>query len=281
MEELQMKYKINLHITQKCNYNCKYCFAHFADKDDLSVDAWKKIIDNIKQSGKIDAINFAGGEPVLYKGFSEILDYAYQRGFRLSIISNGSLMLNPALFTPENFEKLDTLGISVDSVTPKTLIALGACTKSHEVLTYEKICQIIQLARKYNPNIRIKLNTVITNINAKEDLTHIGHELEIHRWKLLRMKLFKNKKHSNESLLADDVDFHDFVVRHSSVSKDIVPENDLTRSYIMVDNQGRLLDDEGEDYSVVGNLQCEEFASVFQRYHFDSATYESRYSISA
>ncbi len=190
-------------------------------------------------------------------------------------------MLNPILFPPENFKKLDTLGISVDSVNPQTLIALGACTKSHEVLTYEKLCQLIHLARKQNPNIRIKLNTVITNVNAGEDLTRIGRELEIQRWKLLRMKLFSHKEHTNISLLADDSAFQDFVARHSTTSRDVVPENDLTRSYIMVDNQGRLLDDEGEDYSVVGNLQHEEFASVFQRYRFDRASYESRYADSA
>ncbi len=55
-----MGFKINLHVTQKCNYNCKYCFAHFADIQDLSVETWKMIIDNIKQSRKIDAINLLG-----------------------------------------------------------------------------------------------------------------------------------------------------------------------------------------------------------------------------
>ena len=56
----------------------------------------------------------------------------------------------------------------------------------------------------------------------------------------------------------------------------MVPENDMTRFYIMVDNRGRLLDDEGEDYRVAGSLLDEDFSSVFIRYRFDRETYDSR-----
>ena len=272
-----MAYKINLHITQNCNYACKYCFAHFDNHDDLSVDQWKHIIDNIKASGLVDGINFAGGEPVLYHDFPDLVNYAYNQGFRLSIITNGSLMLNPKLMPPELFTKLDTLGISVDSINPKTLVALGACNKSHEVLSYDKLSDLISLARSVNPDIRIKLNTVITNLNADEDLTALGKELGIARWKMLRMKLFIHGGFDNTSLLASQADFDRFVARHSEVSNDVVPENDLTRSYIMIDNQGRLLDDETEKYNVVGSLLSEDFCTVFDRYHFDEKTYSSRY----
>ena len=273
-----MAYKVNLHITQKCNYACKYCFARFDNHNDLTLEQWKHIIDNLKASGLVDAINFAGGEPVLYPNFPALVNYAYEQGFKLSIITNGSLMLNPKLMPPELFSKFDTLGISVDSINPKTLIALGACNKSQEVLSYDKLSQLIKLARSFNPAIRIKLNTVITNINADEDLTIIGQELDIARWKMLRMKLFIHESFNNAPLLASQTDFDGFVERHAEVSEDVVPENDLTRSYIMVDNQGRLLDDETEEYKVVGSLLTENFITVFDRYNFDEATYASRYA---
>ncbi len=276
-----MGLKINLHITQKCNYRCKYCFAHFADREDLPLESWKHIIDNIKQSGEIDAINFAGGEPVLYRGFHELMEYAYRQGFQLSIISNGSLMMNPILMPHQDFAMLDTLGISVDSVDSKTLVALGACNASQEVLSYDRLATLIRTAREWNPNIRIKLNTVITSLNSGEDLSEIGQSLSIDRWKMLRMKLFSNGVHSNADLVVGDEAFSSFVDRHRDVSRDVVPENDLTRSYIMVDNMGRLLDDEGMDYRVVGSLVDEDFSSVFPRYHFDRETYESRYEVAA
>ena len=272
-----MAYKINLHITQKCNYACKYCFAHFANHNDLSFVEWKHIIDDLKTSNLVDAINFAGGEPVLHKDFHALVNYAYDQGFKLSIITNGSLMLSQQLMPPDLFDKFDTLGISVDSINPKTLVSLGACNKSNDVLTYEKLSQLITLARSINPNIKIKLNTVITNLNADEDLTMIGKEFGIERWKILRMKIFAHEGITNAALAPSQADFDGFVARHSDVSENVVPENDLTRSYIMVDNQGRLLDDEGDDYKVVGNLLMENFTKVFKRYAFDENTYSSRY----
>ena len=273
-----MGYKINLHITQKCNYNCKYCFAHFDARNDLRVDEWKKIIDNIKTSGLIDGINFAGGEPVLYQGFAELVEYAAAQNFKLSIITNGSLMTNPKLMPPELFARFDTLGISVDSINPKTLVKLGACGCSGDVLTYEKLSKLIAVARFNNPSIRIKLNTVVTNLNFDEDLTVIGKNLGIDRWKMLRMKSFANDYFDNRELLTTQMEFNSFVNRHAEVARNIVPENDLTRSYIMVDNIGRLLDDEGDDYNVVGSLLEEDFTAVFNRYAFDEEVYISRYA---
>ena len=109
-------------------------------------------------------------------------------------------------------------------------------------------------------------------------MTVIGKELNIARWKMLRMKLFIHEAFDNSSLLVNQADFDGFVERHAEVSDDVVPENDLTRSYIMVDNQGRLLDDETEEYKVVGSLLTEDFVTVFDRYNFDEATYASRYA---
>ena len=276
-----MGLKINLHITQKCNYHCRYCFAHFEDKKDLSVSAWKRIIDNIAQSGEVDAINFAGGEPVLYKGFPELLAYAREKCFRLSVISNGSLMRDPVLMPPSCFSFLDTLGISVDSVDPRTLVELGACTMNHEVLTREKITDLVRLARSHNPSIRIKVNTVVTNLNCKEDVTGLGRELGIDRWKMLRMKTFKNEAFSNEALLIGEEEFASFAKRHDKAVEDVVAENNMARSYIMVDNSGQLLDNVDEDYHAMGNLLYENFSDVFRRYSFDRETYESRYAKTA
>ena len=42
--------KVNLHITQSCNYHCRYCFAQFKHRQNLSSDAWKRILDNLKAS---------------------------------------------------------------------------------------------------------------------------------------------------------------------------------------------------------------------------------------
>lgn len=273
--------KVNLHITQKCNYACRYCFAHFNHCGDLPVADWKRILDNLKQSGLVDKINFAGGEPMLYRGFSQLVDYAHDLGFTLSVITNGSLLLNPALVPQGFFRKLDMLGISVDSVDPEILRQLGCCDHSGKVLTEAQLIRIIRKAKAENPRLTIKLNTVVTKLNQKEQLTRMEAELPVDRWKFLKMKLFDNGEFCNRNLVISETAFQDFLKRNRRKAGESVPEESLTRSYIIIDNQGRLLDNENEAPVPVGSLLKEPFQDIFARYHFDADLYWNRYQKSA
>ena len=272
-----MAFKINLHITEKCNYHCKYCFAHFGKSQDLPIKDWKSIIDNIQRSGLVDSINFAGGEPILYAGFPELVNYSYALGFRLSLISNGSLLTNSALIPSSLFRKMDTIGISVDSVNPRILRQLGCCDCAGNVLDLGKLKGILMYIRRENSKIRIKLNTVVTRINLEESLTVLEDELSVNRWKFLRVKAFHKEGFSNKNLLIRDHEFNEFMERNQRRRGESIQEADLTRSYIVVDNQGNLLDNKGEGYSVIGNLLEEDFRAIFARYPLDEEVYKSRY----
>ena len=271
------QYKINLHITESCNYRCGYCFAHFGKKKDLPVDAWKKIIRNIKGSGLINAINFAGGEPVLYRGFSDLTMYAKSEGFDLSIISNGSLLLNPTYTPSILFKEFSTLGISIDSFNPHTLCALGCCDAKKKTLSTHELKEIVAAAKEINPEIKIKLNTVVSKCNKDELIPHIEEDLPISRWKFFKIKEFDDNNFSNVGLLITDQEFDVFMNRNKRVRGETIAERTLTRSYIMVDSQGNLVDDFGSSYQIVGNLLSEDFTEVFHRYKLDKRLYHQRY----
>ena len=270
--------KVNLHITESCNYRCRHCFAHFDRKTDLSLKSWLAIIDNIKASGLVSAINFAGGEPVFYRGFNELLKYAQEKSFEVSLISNGSLLLNPKLFKPENFERLSTLGISVDSLNENILLNLGRCDVNHNILSENKLCEIINAAKRINPLIKIKFNTVVSRLNLHECLTQIEQKIHVDRWKFLKIKPFNDNNFSNLDLLITDDEFSYFITRNKRSESSTILEKTTARSYIVIDNQGNLLDNLNEKYEIVGNLLHESFSEVFSRYQFDKALYESRYN---
>lgn len=273
--------KVNLHITERCNYRCKYCFAHFGKKKDLSLEQWKCIIDNLKSSGLVSAINFAGGEPMLYENFPALLSYAKDSGFGASLISNGSLLLNEKIMPKDTFKKLDTLGISVDSLDEKILVALGCCNSSLKVLSEEKLIRVINRAKSVNPALKIKLNSVVSKLNVNECLTRLEDKVSIDRWKFLKIKLFETATFSNRDLVVSEDEFRHFIECNPRRGGEAVLEPELTRSYIIIDNGGNLLDDFGEDYSVVGNLLEESFAEVFGRYNFDKSLYQKRYALGA
>ena len=269
--------KVNLHITEKCNFKCRYCFAHFENKNDMGISEWKRVIDNLKQSGMVTQINFAGGEPVLYSDFAEIFDYAYAQGFELSVISNGSMLLDSTRLPEGFFRKLTTLGISVDSVEPETLRALGCCDSRGNVLTRERLGQLISVATNENPNLIIKVNTVVTSVNATESLTHLEKELPIARWKFLKMKLFDDGRRCNKELAIGEDVFRRFLRSNARMQGESVPESSLARSYIIIDNHGALIDNAEDNYKTVGSLLCEDFRTVFSRYAFDEELYADRY----
>lgn len=39
--------KVNLHIIEACNMHCEFCFAKFHCRKALSLEDWKRIVDNI------------------------------------------------------------------------------------------------------------------------------------------------------------------------------------------------------------------------------------------
>lgn len=270
--------KINLHITERCNYKCKYCFAHFARHKDLSLEQWEKIIDNVKLSGKVSAINFAGGEPMLHKNFTQMLSYAKGLGFKVSLISNGSFLLNEKLAPDKIFSDLDMLGISIDSFDEKILVALGCCDSSFKTLSEEKLIAIVNRAKRINPSIKIKINTVVSRLNMNEKLIGLERKISVDRWKFLKIKPFDNKSFCNKDLLISDEDFEKFLELNRRAAGESVPEHTTERSYIIIDNLGNLLDNFGDSYEIVGNLLEEKFDDVFARYNFDSELYHSRYS---
>lgn len=269
--------KVNLHITKACNYSCRYCFAHFRENQDLNLAEVCQLIDNLKASGMVSAINFAGGEPVLHKDFPAIVRYAYEQGFKLSLISNGSLLLNEKLMPRDLFRCFSTLGISVDSFDTGILRGLKCCDCHGNVVDEAKLTALVELARSLNPDVKIKVNTVVSRLNLHEDLVEKGLKLKVDRWKLLRMKPFERGDFSNMDLKISDEEFEAFVERNKALAPDLVPELDLSRSYIIFDNRGNLIDNEGDDYEVVGNGLTESFASLMAKFQLNYESYSSRY----
>ena len=206
-----------------------------------------------------------------------MIDYAKNLDFKVSIISIGSLLLNEK-FTPlDIFSKLDTLGISVDSFNEKILIELGRCDGNFHILSEEKFIKIIERAKSVNPAIKIKINTVVSKLNKNEQLTEIENRVEINRWKFLNTKLFETENFSNRNLLVSDKEFQKFIERNPLKNAESVVEKKISRSYIMIDNVGNMLDDFGEDYEIVGNIFEENFSDVFRRFQLDKELYQSRY----
>lgn len=106
---------IGLNLTRRCNLDCEYCRIVDNSRErfekELSVDQWKQIIDRFVRFGHTHFV-FTGGEPFVYRGLYELIDYASTKAMT-------SVITNTTFLNPERFEKirnLDFLTFSFDTV---------------------------------------------------------------------------------------------------------------------------------------------------------------------
>ena len=91
------------------------------------------------------------------------------------------------------------------------------------------------------------------------------------------MKLFSNKEFSNKDLLIFDEEFEKFLKLNQRTNGEVIAENSLERSYLIIDNQGNFIDNKNDNYKIIGNLLKENFSNLFSKYQFDRELYKKRY----
>jgi MoaA/NifB/PqqE/SkfB family radical SAM enzyme len=89
---------ISFTVTNKCNLRCRMCGQWSENgyikqnptsiNNQLDPDTWKRLVDEIS-GHKIRFILIRGGEPFLYKGIMELLQYINSKGIFISVDTNG------------------------------------------------------------------------------------------------------------------------------------------------------------------------------------------------
>jgi radical SAM protein with 4Fe4S-binding SPASM domain len=83
--------KFYIEITSVCNLACTFCPQTKREANFIKIDAFTKILDEIKPH--TDYIYFhLKGEPLLHPKIDELLDLSHERGFKVNITTNGTLI---------------------------------------------------------------------------------------------------------------------------------------------------------------------------------------------
>jgi radical S-adenosyl methionine domain-containing protein 2 len=266
-------YVINLHLLEKCNYHCKHCFARFDSHKLLLVQDWKQIIDNITKKSHISRFNLAGGEPLLYQGLDEVIEYINTKNIQVSLITNGYLLSEERI--REFKGRLSMLGISIDALHAEVLQKIGRCTKRQEIFSMNRCIGLCKSIKENN--IQLKINTVVTRLNLRENIGDLIQTICPDRWKILKMKQFSSDNNDNSGLEITEDEFNKFCSMYTSISH--VEEPSLKSAYIIVDSKGWLVNNNNKNYQPAANLLQEDFVKGFDALHLDEKLYESRYNI--
>lgn len=246
---------INWHLTEACNYRCKYCYAaweastcrrELIHNPNLAATLLSELYHFFRPGNDLNPLanrltwgsvrlNLAGGEPLLHASkLPFIIDQARSLGFEVSLISNGSELDDELLdtLTPQ----LTWLGISIDSSNSETNRAIGRVDRRNQLLNQSELATKLAIARQHNSALRIKLNTVVNRINHEEDFSSLIQCFDPEKWKVLRMLPVVNS-----DMAVSDHEFDGFVARHLTFSRILSVENneDMHDSYLMIDPYGR------------------------------------------
>ena len=285
---------VNWHILSACNFSCDYCFADWSGptpkhrkqpeiccNDEQTIKLLLEI-KKLKSIYSVDVVklNLAGGEPMLlYKTgkLDFIISQAKKCDLNVTMITNGFFLDDDSISTL--IPNLSTLGISYDTLNPKTAISIGRVPKNDQInfLTLDKLKHIVEKCRQVNTEIKIKINTVVNKYNYKESFADVLEKIQPDRWKILQMLPIKNT-----NLSITDEQFRTFVKRHKLWNKIAVIENndEMKSSYLMINPYGDFFDNTGlefDDYNYSKNIINVGIQKALSQINFDLTKFSQRY----
>lgn len=209
-----------MHIapTRKCNLKCEYCYQYDDGANEMSLDSFKKIIDNNYRLG-LSIVAFTGGEPIIWKHLDEAVRCCTQKNIFTQLTTNGTLLSEDRVNRLKE-AGLDYLMVSVDAVRKKPytlktvsdnpkIIDLLKYAKSREIITswnavltldnYEDIYELIEIS--YKERIPISIGIITPPPNKKDKWGGCSLELKnCHDNSLLKkiieqLKNYKDKRY--------------------------------------------------------------------------------------
>lgn len=103
-------FDFQINITTRCNEQCLHCYIPHKDKGyDIDPTLFRDALDELAEMGTV-SVTISGGECMLHKEFPELLCYARQKDFSISILSNATLLTSELIIELQraNIRQLQT-----------------------------------------------------------------------------------------------------------------------------------------------------------------------------
>jgi radical SAM protein with 4Fe4S-binding SPASM domain len=164
---------VYVELSGHCNFKCKFC-PHYTSpedliKDNMTLDLFKKMLNDMKELQPIKVIRYIGtGEPLLNKNFLEMAKLAKEFGVaeRFELTTNGVLLSNKN-YQNEITKYLDRIIISIEGLSDESYLEITGSK-----VNFEELVQNIKnlYNNKRDCNIYVKIHN--NSIKNEEDLKH-------------------------------------------------------------------------------------------------------------
>lgn len=241
---------MNFHLWEPCNMRCKFCFATFQEtkktilpKGHLPKNQALEIVQKIADFG-FEKITFVGGEPTLCPWLFDLVKLTKDNGLTTMLVTNGT-RLNDTFF--EQYQGvLDWITLSIDSLKNESNILSGRAITGKRPINKESYIKLCQDIKRFG--YRLKINSVIHQINYQENFTDFMKIASPERWKVFQVLPIKGENDSCiKSFEIQKSQFQEFENNHADLKNSEIEcvfedNNDMTSTYVMIDPAGRFFD---------------------------------------
>ena len=148
-------------LTNLCNLRCSFCFQEKKlIKGSLTLEEWKNIANQLPLNSHI---TLTGGEPLLFKGFRELVT-SLREDISFNIITNGLLLDKEMADFLVRQPNMKVISCSIDDVGNKSRdFTENMWEKLVKNLTY-----VYQIKQEINPNIVLDIKSVVHGGNVDQ-----------------------------------------------------------------------------------------------------------------
>lgn len=162
---LKLPINLTLSISFKCNSRCKTCNIYTKNCDELSLEEWRRIFENIGKN--LFWVTISGGEPFLRSDIFEIVQFLYDKCKPriINIPTNG-------LLTQRIRENAERIALYCKNAQIVINVSIDDIGKRHDEIrgvpgSFEKALKSIQALQLIDlPNLSIGIHTVISKFNV-------------------------------------------------------------------------------------------------------------------
>jgi radical SAM protein with 4Fe4S-binding SPASM domain len=157
---------VQFEVTSRCNFACQHCYVNQpmaskkARRSELTTEEVYRLLDEMAESS-ILWLNFTGGDPFVRSDFMDIYRYANNKGFIISIFTNGARITPEIVDMLAEFPPAGNIEITLYGTTPETYETLTRVPDA-----FDQVMRGIELIKERNLSLRVK--TVITRVNVHE-----------------------------------------------------------------------------------------------------------------
>lgn len=171
-------------ITQRCNYNCKYCFESAdANKmtDEFTLEEMDSLLDDAVRCG-INCIALTGGEPMVHKDFMSIISLISNKGLGISeILTNGSMITDEFLDKLSSYDccKYTVFRISFDGLNDKH-------NNIRQTDSEDIVLENIEKCIEYGFKVKATYNLNHYNVNELKDTASLMNDIGVSEFRIVR-----------------------------------------------------------------------------------------------